>query len=68
MSVYDNETKIYPDLKPTDPQVESRTSRLNKLSEIEAFFLDKIEKCEQKAQKIKRSITILCIADTSLIT
>ena len=68
MSVYDNETKIYPDLKPTDPQVESQTSRLNKFSEIEAFFLDKIEKCEQKAKKIKRSITILCIADTSLIT
>ena len=51
MSVYDNETKIYPDLKPTDPQVESQTSRLNKFSEIEAFFLDKIEKCEQKAKK-----------------
>ena len=68
MSVYDNEPKIYPDLKPTDPQVEPQTYRLNKLSEIEAFFLDKIEKCEQKAKKIKRSITILCIADTSLIT
>ena len=68
MSVCDNETKIYTDLNPTDPQVEPQTYRLNKLSEIEAFFLDKIEKCEQKAKKIKRSITILCIADTSLIT
>ena len=64
MSIYDNETKIYPDLAPT----ESQTYRLSKLSEIEAFFLNKIEKCEQKIKKIKQTITILSIADTSLIT
>ena len=67
MSIYDNETKIYPDLNPTAPQ-ESQTYWLNKLFEIEAFFLNEIEKCEQKAKKIKQSITILSIADTDLIT
>ena len=51
MSVYDNETKIYPDLNPTAPE-ELQTYRLNKLSEIETFFLSQIEKCEQKAKKL----------------
>ena len=37
------------------------------MSEIEAFFLNEIETCEQKAKKITRSINI-SIADTSLIT
>ena len=67
MRVYYNETKIYPHLNPTAPQ-ESQTYRLNKLSEIEAFFLNEIEKCEQKAKRIKQSIIILSIADISLIT
>ena len=67
MSICDNETKIYPDLNPAAPQ-ESQTYWLSKLSEIEAFFLNEIEKCEQKAKKIKQSITILSIADTGLIT
>ena len=68
MSIYDNETKINPDLNPTAPQAEPQTYRLNKLSEIEAFFLYEIEKCEKKAKKIKQSITILRIEDTGLIT
>ena len=42
MSIYDNETKIYPDLNPTAPQ-EPQSYRLNKLSKTEAFFLDEIE-------------------------
>ena len=58
---------IYPDLNPTAPQ-EPQSYQLNKLSGIEAFFLDEIGKCEQKVKKIKRSITILSIADTGLIT
>ena len=37
MSIYDNETKIYPDLNPIAPQ-EPQSHRLNKFSEIEAFF------------------------------
>ena len=42
MSTYDNETKIYPDLGPTAPQ-EPQSYRLNKLSEIETYFLDEID-------------------------
>ena len=42
MSIYDNETKIYPDLNPTAPQ-EPQAYRLKKLTEIEAFILGEIE-------------------------
>ena len=42
MSIYDNETKIYPDLNPKAPQ-EPQAYRLKKLTEIEAFFLNEIE-------------------------
>ena len=42
MIIHDNETKIYPDLKPTAPQ-EPKSYRLNKLSEIGTFFLDETE-------------------------
>ena len=42
MIIHDNETKIYPDLNPTAPQ-EPKSYRLNKLSQIETFFLDEIE-------------------------
>ena len=52
MSIYDNETKIYPDLNPTAPQ-EPQRHRLKKLTEIEAFFLDEIEVGEWTAQKMK---------------
>ena len=45
MSIYDNETKIYPDLNPTAAK-EPQSYRFNKLSETEAFFLDEIEVCE----------------------
>ena len=67
MSICDNETKIYPDLNPTAPQ-EPQSYRLNKLSEIEAFFLDEIEVREQIAKKMKRFNTITGIVDTGLIT
>ena len=51
MSIYDSETsKIYPDLNPMAPQ-ELQTYRINKLTEIEVFFLDEIEVCEQIAKK-----------------
>ena len=67
MVVYDNETKIYPDLNPRVPQ-EPQTYRLNKLFEIEAYFLNEIEVCEQIVKKMKRSNTITGILDTGLIT
>ena len=67
MNIYGNETKIYPDLNPTAPQ-ESQRYRLNKLSEIEAFFLVEIEFHEQISKKLKRFNTITGTVDTSLIT
>ena len=67
MSIYDNETKIYPDLNPTAAK-EPQSYRFNKLSETEAFFLDEIEVCEQIAKKMKRFNAILGIVDTNLIT
>ena len=47
MSIYDNETKIYPDLNPSAAQ-ESQTYRLKKLTEIEAFCLDEASRREAK--------------------
>ena len=67
MSIYDNETKTYPGLNGTALQ-EPQSYWLNNLCKIEAFFLNEIEKCEQKVKKIKQSITILSIAEASLIT
>ena len=67
MRIYDSETKIYPDLNPTAPQ-EPQTYCLNKLSEIQANFLNEIEVREQIAKKIKRFNTITGIVDTGLIT
>ena len=67
MSIYDNETKIYPDSNPSAPQ-ELQTYRLKKLTEIEAFLLDKIEVRERIAKKMKRFNTITGIVDTGLIT
>ena len=67
MSIYDNETKIYPDLNPIAPQ-KPQSYRLNKLSEIEAYFLSEIEVREQIAKKMKRFNTITGIVDTGLIT
>ena len=67
MSIYDNETKIYPDLNPTAPQG-PQIYRLTKLSEIEAYFLNEIEVREQIAKKMKRFNTITGIVDTGLIT
>ena len=67
MTVYNNETKIYPDLNPSAPQ-EPQAYRLNKLSEIEAYFLNEIEVREQIARKMKQFNTITGIVDTGLIT
>ena len=66
MSIYDNETKIYPDLNPAAPQ-KPQTYRLNKLSKIEAYFLNEIEVREQIAKKMKQFNTITGIVDTGLI-
>ena len=52
MSIYDNETKIYPDLNPTALQ-EPQLYHLNKLSEIEAYFLNETEVRKQITKKMK---------------
>ena len=68
MSIYDNETtKIYPDLNPTAPQ-EPQIYHLNKLSEIETYFLDEFDARERIAKKMKRCNTITGIVETRLIT
>ena len=67
MSIYNNEPKIYADLNPTAPQ-EPQTYRLNKLSEIEAYFPNEIEVRGQIAKKMKQFNTITGIVDTGLIT
>ena len=67
MSIYDNDTKIYPDLNPSAPQ-EPQTFRLKKLTKIEVFFLDEIEVRRWETKKNKRLNTITGIVDTSLIT
>ena len=67
MSMYDNKTKIYPDLNPSAPQ-EPQTYRLKKLTEIEVFFLDEIEERRREAKKKKRLNTIIDIVETGLTT
>ena len=50
MNIYDNETKIYPDLNPSGPQ-ELQAYQLKKLTEIETIFLDEIKDCRQQVIK-----------------
>ena len=66
MSIYVNDTKIYPDLNPSAPQ-EPQTYRLRKLTEIETIFLDEIEARRREAKKKKQLNTIIDIVDTGLI-
>ena len=67
MSIYGNDTKIYPDLNSTAPQ-EPQPYRLQNLTEIETFFLDEVEVCERIAKKIKQFNKITGIVDTGLLT
>ena len=71
MSVYDNDTsKIYPTLGPSAPpsqEVNPQTYRLEKIREIEAYFLDEIDAREKLAKNIKCFSTITTVLDTSLI-
>ena len=67
MSLYDNESNIYPDLSATAAQ-KLQTYCLKKLTEIETFFLDEIKIRERIAKKMKRFNTVTGIVDTDLIT
>ena len=66
MSIYNNETKIYPDLNPTAPQ-EPQSYRLIKLFEIEVYVFNEIEIREQNASKMRLFNTITGTVDTGLI-
>ena len=67
MSIYEYETKIYPDLNPTALQ-EPQSYQLNKLSEIETYSLDEIDVHERIAKKMKQFNMIKGIVDTGLTT
>ena len=67
MSIYDNESKMYPDLNPTAPQ-EHQAHRLKKLTEIETYLLDEIEERRRQAKKKKRFNKIIGIVDIGLTT
>ena len=54
MSLYDSETKIYPDLNPTAPK--SKSYRLNKLFEIETYLFSEIYVREQISKKRNDSV------------
>ena len=50
MSIYDDNTgKIYPDLNLTAPQ-DPQAYPLEKLTQIEAYLLDKVDVCERLAK------------------
>ena len=63
MRIYDNETKIYPDLEPT-AQEELQSYRLHKLCEIETYFFDAFDRI---SKKMKRFNIITGAVDTILI-
>ena len=65
MSIYNNESKICPDLNPAALQ-EPQTYWLKKLTKIEAFFLDEIEERRREVKKKKRLNTIIGILETGL--
>ena len=67
MSIYGNDTKLYPDLNPSAPQV-PQTYQLQKLTDIEAYLLNEIEVRERIVKKMKRFNTITGIVDTGPIT
>ena len=63
MSIYDNETKIYPDLNPTAPE-EPQTYRLKRLSEIKAFLLMKLMPWANCQKKMNQFNMITGFVDT----
>ena len=65
MSVYDN-NKVYPTL-PSAPSDTAQKYRLQKIDEIEAFFLKEIEEREKLAKKFRRIGNSILIVDTGLI-
>ena len=66
MSVYDN-NKVYPTFPSAPEDDTAQKYRLQKVSEIEAFFLHETEEREKLAKKVRRIGNSILIADTGLI-
>ena len=66
MSVYDN-NKIYPSLPSAPEDSTAQKYRLQKIGEIEAFFLHEIDEREKLAKKFRRIGNSILIVDTGLI-
>ena len=66
MSVYDN-NKVYPNLPSAPEDSTAQKYRLQKIGEIETFFLHEIEEREKLAKKFRRIGNSILIVDTGLI-
>ena len=66
MSVYDN-NKVYPSLPSAPEDSTAQKYRLQKISEIETFFLHEIDEREKLAKKFRRIGNSILIVDTGLI-
>ena len=66
MSVYDN-NKVYPTLPSAPEDSTAQKYRLQKISEIETFFLHEIDEREKLAKKFRRIGNSILIVDTGLI-
>lgn len=68
MSIYDNESKLYPNLPSAPSDDQSQVFRLQKIGETETYFLNEIDEREKLAKKIKRFNTILSVLNKTLIS
>ena len=66
MSVYDK-NKVYPTLPSAPEDSTAQKYRLQKISEIETFFLHEIDEREKLAKKFRRIGNSILIVDTGLI-
>ena len=66
MSVYNN-NKVHPTLPSAPEDSTARKYRLQKISEIETFFLHEIDEREKLAKKFRRIGNSILIVDTGLI-
>ena len=65
MSVYDK--KVYPTLPSAPEDSTAQKNRLQKIGEIETFFLHEIDEREKLAKKFRKIGNNILIVDTSLI-
>ena len=65
--MYTDNNKVYPTLPSAPEDDTAQKYRLQKVSEIEAFFLHEMEEREKLAKKVRRIGNSILIADTGLI-